>query len=140
MYEIDHVHVFVFQTFSILPLWKIISGSGRVCDFNACMCSMCAQDFVVLEAVQGDSVKMLERIGLLADMRVEWEQRQILQHYVQQAPPELFGVQTVREGYVCGLWHVCHYNVNQEMFVFEMFLRTVKAMKIKCVKYDYFKQ
>ena len=61
---------------------------------------MSAQDFVVLEAVQGDSVKMLERIGLLADMRVEWGQRQILQHYIQQAPPELFGVQTVRKGYV----------------------------------------
>lgn len=47
------------------------------------------------EAVEGDSEEAMQRIGLLEDMRVEWQQRQILEHYVHQAPPELFGVETV---------------------------------------------
>ena len=29
---------------------------------------------------------------------IEWQQRRTLEHYVHQAPPEMFGVETVREG------------------------------------------
>ena len=39
--------------------------------------------------------QVMQRMGVLEDMRREWQQRRILEHYVQQAPPELFGVQTV---------------------------------------------
>ena len=45
--------------------------------------------------VEGDSEEMMERIGQLEDMRVEWQQRRVLEHNVRSAPPELFGVETV---------------------------------------------
>ena len=42
----------------------------------------------------------MQRISLLEDMRVECQQRQILEHYVHQAPPELFGVEMVGSTYI----------------------------------------
>jgi hypothetical protein len=53
------------------------------------------KNFAVPETVEGDSEEAIQRMGLLEDMRVEWQQRKILEHYVHHAPPELFGVETV---------------------------------------------
>ena len=53
------------------------------------------QDFAVPEAVEGDSEEAIQRMGLLEDMRMEWQQRKMLERHVHHAPPELFGVETV---------------------------------------------
>ena len=39
-----------------------------------------------MEAVQGDSDAMLERIALVEDMRTEWEQTEVLRSLLLQAP------------------------------------------------------
>ena len=39
-----------------------------------------------MEAVQGDSDAMLERIALVEDMRAEWEQTEVLRLLLSQAP------------------------------------------------------
>lgn len=46
-------------------------------------------------AVEGDSEEVFQRIGKLEDMKIEWQQRKMLEHYVHIAPPDLFGVDTV---------------------------------------------
>ena len=46
--------------------------------------------------VEGDSEEVMGRMGQLEDMRAEWHQRKTMEHYVHRAPPELFGVETVR--------------------------------------------
>ena len=40
------------------------------------------------------------RAQLLQEKRIEWEQRQVLEYYMNQAPVELFGVKIVRYNYV----------------------------------------
>lgn len=58
--------------------------------------SLLHQRFGVLEAVEGDSDLVLERMGLLEDMRVELEQTQVLGELLQESPPSLFGMDEVR--------------------------------------------
>ena len=47
------------------------------------------------EAVEGECEEVIQRIGQLEDMKIEWQQRKVLEHYVHCAPPDLFGVETV---------------------------------------------
>ena len=54
------------------------------------------QDFNISDSVQGSSDKVLERIEFFQDMTLEWEQKQILDHFIQQSPTQLFGVQSVK--------------------------------------------
>ena len=56
----------------------------------------CVQEFSVGGVVEGDSEEVMGRMGQLEDMRAEWHQRKTMEHYVHRAPPELFGVETVR--------------------------------------------
>ena len=58
----------------------------------------CVQEFSVGGVVEGDSEEVMGRMGQLEDMRAEWHQRKTMEHYVHRAPPELFGVETVRWG------------------------------------------
>ena len=60
-----------------------------------------SQDFAVTEAVQGDSDVVCERIGLLEDMRMEWEQVQTLRAFVTEAPSSLFGTDEVCMNVCC---------------------------------------
>ena len=62
------------------------------------------QDFSVPVCIEGDSDEMMVRIGQLEDMRVEWQQQKILEHFVHRAPSELFGVETVS---VCMYIYTC---------------------------------
>ena len=48
--------------------------------------------------MEGECEEVMGRMGVLEDMRAEWHQRKTLEHYVHRAPPELFGVETVRAG------------------------------------------
>ena len=72
------------------------------------------QDFTVPEAVEGDSEEAIQTMSLLEDMRMEWQQRKMLEHHVHHAPPELFGVETVDIICVCTfpLW-ILVYSLSQ---------------------------
>jgi len=48
-----------------------------------------------MEVVQGDSDTLLGRIGLMEDMRMEWEQTEILRALLSEAPSSLVGMDEV---------------------------------------------
>ena len=78
------------------PLQSVLLHASLISYVHACILYICVlQNFAVPETVEGDSEEAIQRMGLLEDMRVEWQQRKILEHYVHHAPPELFGVETV---------------------------------------------
>lgn len=48
-----------------------------------------------MEVVQADSDALLGRIGLMEDMRMEWEQTEILRALLSEAPSSLVGMDEV---------------------------------------------
>lgn len=69
------------------------------CLVNGCYCEPCywyaLQELGVMEVVQGDSDALLGRIGLMEDMRMEWEQTEILRALLSEAPSSLVGMDEV---------------------------------------------
>ena len=51
-----------------------------------------------MEVVQADSDALLGRIGLMEDMRMEWEQTEILRALLSEAPSSLVGMDEVCRG------------------------------------------
>ncbi len=85
-------------------LAEVVGGAGVWPPGNDAagrVCVVCIQEFAVGEWVGGDSDVVCDRIGLLEDMRMEWEQLQLLESHISDAPPTLVGTEEVCGIYVC---------------------------------------
>ena len=80
----------------------------------ACWCAL--QECGVTEVVQDESDALLGRIGLMEDMRMEWDQTEVLRALLSEAPSSLVGMDEVC---VCGLKPYKHlYHNSLMLYVF----------------------